>query len=382
MVRRTPKPHCPKSAKHNDSAATTESAARSSSDTKTGPHVSEGSEASVGATGAGHRRWTSQLCYRDQVLQCKLLRGRSVIMQRQVPTMQKTLEIPQVQFFDQLVDVPDVMQRQVPVIQGEEIRGSHKSGSSTEHHLPILLQRQFPMRIQEFQCCTLTRRRMCLSSSETAAREHLAHSLRETVRTSHEVMVNLASSRASADSVENLGGIRRHELDGVREGSEVSEWWRSTRPTDVKHADRSAVHVPRLRQTGGATAESRRRPLTTCRTLRVTSSVTQTIPTGDAQARTAKMRAGRERRARDNRAEAALAGVSAKSGAVHLCTRCAWNSQASGVWAGHATQSAVTRIVACSLSAATLPRRLSAGGSETLAVQIGAKLNSPVRPGA
>ena len=46
-----------------------------------------------------------------------------MIMQRQMPTMQKTLEIPQVQFFEQLVEVPDVMQRQVPVIQGEEIRG-------------------------------------------------------------------------------------------------------------------------------------------------------------------------------------------------------------------------------------------------------------------
>ena len=41
----------------------------------------------------------------------------SVVMQRQIPTiqtMQKTVEVPLVQFLDRVVDVPVVMQRQVP----------------------------------------------------------------------------------------------------------------------------------------------------------------------------------------------------------------------------------------------------------------------------
>ena len=40
-----------------------------------------------------------------------------VATQRQVPTIQtvqKTVEVPQVQFLDRMVDVPFVMQRQVP----------------------------------------------------------------------------------------------------------------------------------------------------------------------------------------------------------------------------------------------------------------------------
>merc|ERR1711916_268845 len=43
-----------------------------------------------------------------------------VVMQRQLPTIQKvqkTVEVPQIQYIDKIVDVPVVMQRQVPTIQ-------------------------------------------------------------------------------------------------------------------------------------------------------------------------------------------------------------------------------------------------------------------------
>ena len=59
----------------------------------------------VGATGAVHR-WQ-----RTSSPQCKLLRRRSVITQRQVPTIrkiQKTVEKTQVRYEDDVVDVPVV----------------------------------------------------------------------------------------------------------------------------------------------------------------------------------------------------------------------------------------------------------------------------------
>lgn len=43
-----------------------------------------------------------------------------VVMQRQMPTIQKmqtTVEVPQLQCIDRVVDVPVVMRRQVPIIQ-------------------------------------------------------------------------------------------------------------------------------------------------------------------------------------------------------------------------------------------------------------------------
>merc|ERR1712209_380195 len=46
-----------------------------------------------------------------------------VVQQRQVPTVQtvqKTVEVPQLQFIDKVVDIPVVAQRQIPMVQTVE----------------------------------------------------------------------------------------------------------------------------------------------------------------------------------------------------------------------------------------------------------------------
>ena len=108
---------------------------------------------------------------------------------------------------------------------------------------------------------------------------------------------------------------------------------------------RSAADHP-VRQTG---MQWRRRPPITCRTLPVASSMTQRT-VQDEWPYAVSLCTGR---ACYNQVEAAL-----KSCSKFLqCKRCVWNPCTNGVFTGRtATQSTVTCIIACSLSATATSR--------------------------
>ena len=151
-----------------------------------------------------------------------------VVMQRQVPAVkvvQKTVEVPQTQFIDRVVDTPVVQQRQVPTVQMVQKTMENPQAQFLDEvvGMPVVVQRKVPMvqRVQKTVDVPHPQSQFIEKAMDASAGQqrqvHMSRTVQKNVQTSTkqspgkmvDVPMDMASPSATAKSSWGLVEVAR-----------------------------------------------------------------------------------------------------------------------------------------------------------------------------